>query len=351
MAKAKYKDDSIRTTSISKPFRNVVIALTMIIISIIWIPIGMVRYSAVVARSSSAIGSQLKFERSDSTMTIKNIYTDRNEDVLVVRLGLDDNAKKNLPFKGSDYRVMIGSDSLKGLNEASILFGKMSTDGDMFLMLPKPSKTDVYTVFLINTRFVSATNKDNKRAVNSTAANGDLDLDIQKSITSTLSAYDIDKKKDKTKVTSVKSDDLDAVTFRLALKPGVDNDKYRPEKIDADLVKDDEFQFETFFNKVFKETAIEKMEKDFAAKAEAKKQLQVSIQENEDRLRINEFDSEALQAKKANKDNLDKLELELSELAGTLREYQDLKYDSTMFANLNTKAVVFDVDAYKKRKG
>lgn len=211
--------------------------------------------------------------------------------------------------------------------------------------------TELDTTVYSNTRFVSATNKDNKRAANSTAANGDLDLDIQKSITSTLSAYDIDKKKDKTKVTSVKSDDLDAVTFRLALKPGVNNDKYRPEKIDADLVKDDEFQFETFFNKVFKETAIEKMEKDFAAKAEAKKQLQVSIQENEDRLRINEFDSEALQAKKANKDNLDKLELELSELAGTLREYQDLKYDSTMFANLNTKAVVFDVEAYKKRKG
>ena len=351
MAKAKYKDDSIRTASISKPFRNVIIALTMIVVAIVWIPIGMLRYSAVVAKSSSAIGSQLKFERSDSSMTIKNIYTDRNEDVLIVRLGLDDKAKKNLPFKGSDYRVMVGSNSMKGLKEASILFGKMSTDGDMFLMLPKPSKTDVYTFFIINTRFVSAINKDNQRAKASTATNDELDLKIEKSITSTLSAYDIDKKKDKTKVTSVKSDDLDAVTFRLALKPGVNNEKYRPEVIDADLVKDDEFQFEEFFNKVFKETAIEKMEKDFAAKAEAKKQIEVSIQETEDRLRINEFDSDALQAKKTNKDNLEKIEGELAELAGTLRKYQDLKYDSTMFANLNTKATVFDVEAYKKRKG
>ena len=93
------------------------------------------------------------------------------------------------------------------------------------------------------------------------------------------------------------------------------------------------------------------MEKDFAAKAEAKKQIEVSIQETEDRLRINEFDSDALQAKKTNKDNLEKIEGELAELAGTLRKYQDLKYDSTMFANLNTKATVFDVEAYKKRKG
>ena len=343
----RYKDESIRTTAISKPFRNVVIALSMIIISVIWIPIGMFQYAGVVARSSSAIGSQFKFERSNSEVTLKNLYTDKKNDVLIARIGLSDDAQLNLPYKGSDFKVLIGSKSLKGRKEASVLFGKMSTDGDMFLMIPKPSKDDVYTIFLVNTKYVAAVDSQNLSQAQSSSQ---LDNAIDQSITSTLSAYDLDSKNDKNKVTSVKSDDLDAITFRLALKPGINNDKYRPEVLDVDLVKHNEFQFKTFFNEVFKKTAVESMEKDYKRLVANKKQVQASLNEAKEKLKINEFDKQAIQARNKAESQIEDLDSKISQVTSTLQKYEDLEYSDDLFANLNTKAKVFDVDEFKKQR-
>lgn len=343
----RYKDESIRTTAISRPFRNVVIAISMILVSIVWIFFGMMRYSSVVARSSSAIGSTFKFERSNSEVTLKNIYTDKNNDVLIARIGLSDEAQLNLPYKGSDYKVLIGSKSLKGLKEASVLFGKMSTDGDMFMMIPKPSKDDVYTIFIVNTKYVASVDSENLSGANSASK---LDTAINQSISSTLSAYDLDAKKDKSKVTTVKSDDLDAITFRLALKPGINNDKYRPETLDVSLVKNNEFQFKTFFNEVFKKTAVESMEKDYKKLVANKKQVKAALNEAEEKLKINEFDKSANQSKTKAESQLDEIDLKISQVTDTLQKYQDLEYDDEMFANLNTKAKVFDIDEFKKQQ-
>lgn len=343
--KKRYIDQSVRTTAISRPFRNVIIALALISISIVWIPIGILKYNAVVARSSSAIGSTLKFERSESSVTLKNVYTDKNNDVLIARLGLSDEAQSNLPYKGSDYKILIGSKSLKGLKEASVLFGKLSTDGDMFLMIPKPSPDDVYTIFIVNTRYVASVNANSSEP----SKVGQLDESINKSISSTLSAYDIDKKKDKSKVTTVKSDDLDAITFRLALKPGVDNEKYAPQVIDASLVENNEFKFESFFNEVFKKTTVESLQKEYNALVAQKKQIEVARNEAVDKLRINEFDTKAAQSKSKAENQLTEIDSKISKTSKTLQQYEDLTYDNSMFANLNTKAIVFDVDNYKKQ--
>lgn len=344
--KKRYIDQSVRTTAISKPFRNVVIALVLIAISIVWIPIGIMQYNSVVAKSSSAIGSKMKFERSESEITLKNVYTDLNSDVLIARLGLSDEAQANLPYKGSDYKILIGSKSLKGSKEASVLFGKLSTDGDMFLMIPKPSPDEVYTIFIVNTRYVAGVKGDTGVESSKIAQ---LDESINQSITGTLSAYDADNKKDKSKVTTVKSDDLDAITFRLALKPGVDNEKYRPQIIEASLVENNEFKFETFFNEVFKKSTVESLQKEYANLVSQKKQIEITRNEAVDKLRINEFDKQASQSKAKSETQLTEIDSKIAKTTKTLQQYEDLVYNDNMFANLNTKASVFDVDNYKKQ--
>ena len=209
-----YKDNSQRTLAVSKPFVRTTIALIALIITVVWLPIQILRYNAVVERSSTMIGSELKFERSEAGVTLQNIYTDKSSNVLIARLKLSEEAQANLPHKGTDYRVMIGAKSLKGLKEVSVLFGKMSSDGDMFLVIPKPDIKEIYTLFIVNEKYVAAADstKIGSKNIN--------DTDLDKSIANTLSAYDIDKKKDKNAVTTVKSDNLDAITFRLAMTPG-----------------------------------------------------------------------------------------------------------------------------------
>ena len=223
----------------------------------------------------------------------------------------------------------------------------MSTDGDMFLMIPKPSKDDVYTIFIVNTKYVASVDAENLSGANSASK---LDTAINQSITSTLSAYDLDAKKDKSKVTTVKSDDLDAITFRLALKPGINNDKYRPETLDVSLVKNNEFQFKTFFNEVFKKTAVDSMEKDYKKLVANKKQVKAALNEAEEKLKINEFDKSANQSKTKAESQLEEIDMKISQVTDTLQKYQDLEYDDEMFANLNTKARVFDIDEFKKQQ-
>lgn len=339
-----YKDNSERTSAVNKPFIRTTIALIAMVIALISLPIGIMRYNAVVAKSSTMIGSELKFERSDASVTLQNIYTDKSSKVLIARLKLSDTAQANLPFKGSDYRVMIGAKSLKGMKEVSVLFGKMSSDGDMFLVIPKPDLKEIYTLFIINERYVAVA--DSTKIGSKTVT----DTDLNKSIANTLSAYDVDKKKDKNAVTTVKSDNLDAITFRLAMTPGVNNEKYKPTVLDTDLIKEDtkEFDFERFFNVLFKDVAIKNFKREYDNLVSQKRQVETAIDEAKSKLQINQYDKAASQALTKSQDQLKTLESDLTKLAMDISKYEALEYSPSLFSNLNTKAKVFDIDNYKK---
>lgn len=339
-----YKDNSQRTFAVSKPFTRTTIALIALIIAIIWLPIQIFRYNAVVERSSTMIGSELKFERSEAGVTLQNIYTDKSSKVLIARLKLSEEAQANLPHKGTDYRVMIGAKSLKGLKEVSVLFGKMSSDGDMFLVIPKPDLKEIYTLFIVNEKYVAAADstKIGSKNVN--------DTDLDKSIANTLSAYDIDKKKDKNAVTTVKSDNLDAITFRLAMTPGVNNDKYKPTVLDADLLNEEtkEFDFEKFFNVLFKDVALKNFKREYENLASQKKQIQSTIDEAKSKLQINQYDKAASQVLAKANDQMSTVEQDMTKLATDISNYESLQYSPDLFSNLNTKAKVFNIDDYKK---
>lgn len=339
-----YKDNSERTSAVNKPFIRTTIALVMMMIAIIALPFGIIRYNAVVAKSSTMIGSELKFERSDAGVTLQNIYTDKKSNVLIARLKLSDSAQANLPFKGSDYKVMIGAKSLKGLEEVSVLFGKMSSDGDMFLVIPKPNIKEIYTLFIINERYVAAA--DSSKIGAKTIS----DTDLNRSIANTLSAYDVDRKKDKNAVTSVKSDNLDAITFKLAMTPGVNNDKYKPTVLDADLLNEEtqEFDFEKFFNVLFKDVALKNFKRDYENLVSQKKQVQIAIDEAKSKIQINQYDKAAGQTLSKSQDQMKILEGDMAKLANDISKYESLQYTPSLFSNLNTKAKVFDIDSYTK---
>lgn len=338
-----YKDNSKRTTAISRPFIRTTISLITILISLIWIPIGVMQYNSVVARSSTMIGSELKFERSDSTVTLQNIYTDKNKDVMIVRFKPSDDAQSNLPFKGSDFRVMIGAKSLQGLKEVSILFGKMSSDGDMFLIIPKPKLEEIYTVFVINEKYVASVDTSSITSSVSDAA-------INQSIANTLSAYDVDRKKDKNAVTTVKSDNLDAITFRLAMTPGVNSDKYKPTILDADLINEDtkEFDFEKFFEVLFKDTVLKTLNREYQNLVSKKKQVQITIDEAKSKLQINQFDKNAASTLSKSEEQMTTIDNEMESIASQMSTYESLQYSEDLFSNLETTATVFDIEKYGK---
>src|SRR5699024_8225508 len=111
---------------------------------------GYLKYNKVAANSSFPIGSEIEFPVSKSKVELKNIYTDKNEHVMIIQLSEIENTS-TLPYRGTDFRIFMHSKSLEQYEKVDILFGRMSTDGDLFLVIPKPTD-DVYTLYILNTK-------------------------------------------------------------------------------------------------------------------------------------------------------------------------------------------------------
>lgn len=335
-----FGDTSSRTKTISKHAVSVMVAAIIFIICIPWYFWGSHTYKQILARSSSPIGTQMTFNRSQADVKIGDIYTDKNGDVLIARISVDTTAQAKLPYKGSDYKVYIASKSTNGLKSMPILFGRMSTDGDMFLVIPKPTDT-VYSIFIQNKNFIgegslSASDKDTSEVA---------DLS-DNSIAAALSNYKYDDNtKSKSRGTyQIASDDNDTISFRLTINPASKDESFRPKVINADLLKKDgdteSFDFDAFFNKVFKESALKKMTAQYKVLSDNKARLEKTLRDYQERYAENENDTTAKAQIESVSSQIKDAENQLNELGDKISSYQNLKYDSSMFTNLQTKAKV-----------
>lgn len=335
-----FGDSSSRTKTISKHAISVMVAAIIFIICIPWYFWGSHTYKQILARSSSPIGTQMTFNRSQADVKIGDIYTDKKRDVLIARISVDTTAQAKLPYKGSDYKVYITSKSTNGLKSMPILFGRMSTDGDMFLVIPKPTDT-VYSIFIQNKNFIgdgnlSASDKDTSEVA---------DLS-DNSIAAALSNYKYDdNSKSKSRGTyQISSDDNDTISFRLTINPASKDETFRPKVIDANLLKKDgngeSFDFDAFFNKVFKESALKKMTEQYKVLSDNKARLEKTLRDYQERYAENENDTTAKAQIESLSSQIKDAENQLNDLGDKISSYQNLEYDSSMFGNLQTKAKV-----------
>lgn len=337
-----FGDSSERTKNISKHAISVMIAVMIFIICIPWYLFGSHTYKQIVLRSSSPIGTQLTFNRSQADVQIADIYTDKERNVLIVRIRVDTIAQSRLPFKGSDYKVYIASKSTNGLKSLPILFGRMSTDGDMFLIIPKPTDT-VYSIFIQNKNFIGEGSADSKDKSQKEVA----DLS-DNSIAAALSNYRYDDNKNSTSKGTYKiaTDDNDTISFRLTINPASKDENYRPKVINANLLKEDgdakTFDFDTFFNKVFKESALKEMKKQYDTLAETKLRQEKTLRDYQERYATNENDTTAKSQIDSITSKISDTENQLNVLSKKIADYENLTYNDDLFKNLQTKAKIIN---------
>lgn len=335
-----FGDSSSRTKTISKHAISVMVAALIFMICIPWYLWGSHTYKQILARSSSPIGTQMTFNRSQADVKISDIYTDKKRNVLIARISVDTTAQAKLPYKGSDYKVYITSKSTNGLKSMPILFGRMSTDGDMFLVIPKPTDT-VYSVFIQNKNFIG----DGSLSASDKDTSGVADLS-DNSIAAALSNYKYDdNSKSKSRGTyQIASDDNDTISFRLTINPASKDETFRPKVINADLLKKDgnseSFDFDAFFNKVFKESALKKMNEQYKVLSDNKVRLEKTLRDYQERYAENQNDTTAKAQIESLSSQIKDAENQLNELGDKISTYEDLKYDDSMFSNLQTKAKV-----------
>lgn len=333
-----YLDNSNRTKQIQTPFKICVITLIVAVISLFWIIGSTIRYNWVVESSSTPIGTQLKFERSNAQIKLSGIYTDKKNDVLIARLTPEDNGNRKLPFKGKDYKIFIYNNGLISNSKMPILFGRLSTDGDMFLVIPKPLKT-VYSIFIYNTKYVDT----GKNLEQSTTLDNDNNIarlgeeNISKSITKALSNFNY------TDVTTsnaykIEGNENDVISFRLGLAPILDTKDYKPVKINERLLDNNVFNFEKFFNAVFKKYALKVLNNKYEYNSDRMRRLKDTQEEYNERLAQNPDDTDAQNGLQEVESNIERLDKDLEDILKQKQEYVRLGYNPKMFSNILTKA-------------
>lgn len=360
-----FKDINSRNQPVYHGTYRTVLALILIIIGSVWLSFSLIRYHKVVTHSSTATGTTMTFQRSSADVKLQDVFTDRKKDVLVARLKIADGANTKLPYRGTDYRVFVSSKALKGYKETTVLFSRMSTDGTLIFVLPKPTK-DVYSIFIMNTKFLNTDNitADDSASSNSSNSADDDDTDAddsditdsgmtgstqtvqdqeraKASITQALSNYKY-RANDKTSTTYQVADDYtDFIGFRLTIDPAFRTSKYLPHVLNTDLINsDNEFNYEAFYNLAYRDSAINANKaryKELQTKIDQVKQTQSELNS---RLKDNPGDDDASTALQSVTKQLDDLNTAQLQITKKIEKYRSTKFSKQMFSHVQTKATV-----------
>lgn len=330
----------------SKRTKRMMVAVLLSLLGIIalsialpWSVVGHFQSEHVKSQSSTPIGTEIEFPRSEASMTISDLYTDVNEDVLIVRLS---DISSHLPYRGDDYDVFIHAPSIDdSYQEMDVIFGRFSTDGDAFLVIPKPS-TDVYTVYLMNTNYFGHTNVGNVGNTDSGVEEIQME-EIESSISQALSSYQYSNAEDGQSQTensySVDDNFSDIANFRVTTEPALSGDEYQPTQLNAELLNDDDtFNFEAFFNTVFKDAAISQLERTYERLDSDAAPLRNAINDYQQRLDQNPNDTEARNQIDDLSSDLESIEEQQVEIANQINIYNEVTYSDDLFTNLQTQA-------------
>lgn len=325
-------DDSPRTIGVGRAGIGVIVSLTIAILSFLLIVSGAFWHSHIEKRSSTAKGTSMTFPVSNEEVTLKQLYTDKKKNVLVARLKVPSGA--NLPYRGSDYNVYLKSKSLEKYEKADVLFGRISTDGDMVLVIPKPTD-DIYSVFIENT----------KNLTSSGGSSGSDTIDSQsssESFSKAISNYEYQDDDGKGGTYSVNTGE-DAISFRMTTKPAFNQSKYKPKVLNGNLLdKDNKFNFKEFYVEAFKKGIINDLTQRHDDVNNTYSQHQSKLDELNDKIKDNPNDNDAIREKSNEQDKIEELDNQKKELASQITRYQNKEYEDDLFENMQTEADVIN---------
>ncbi|MCO4346298.1 hypothetical protein MTQ93_09600 [Staphylococcus agnetis] len=304
------------------------VLMVLIAICIIGNIIGVSRYKWVEAHSSAPKGSELNFPISQVKAKIKDIYTDKEQSALVVRIELPSTSK--LPVKGTDYRVLVGSKSIKGQSEMDVLFGRISTDGDMYLVIPKPTN-DVYSIFIDNLTSYRSAGTEYKDK-------GTSQRDIS-SYSKKISNY---KYEGENSAVYKNEAENDAIGFRLTLNPAFDKEEFQPTVLDGTLFKDNKFNFKRFYEEAYKKRIVDDLKARHENINTEYQDVKAELDRVEETVKENGEDLEAKKRQEDLTDKLDEIEQRKREIATEITNEQRADLTEEAFKDINTKAYVID---------
>lgn len=331
-------DNSPRTKAISRPTWITIGALVVTILCLMWAVAGCQKFNDIQMHSSTPIGSQIKFARSGSVMTLSGLYTDKSEDVLIARLTPDEKMNKNMPYRGKDYSVFVQSDSTKDYEELPVLFGKMGTDGDFMLILPKPAD-DVYTFVIVDS---SSQARQLDKQTNAGSSAREKDESVARALSNFNQEMLESKSSDVGSSEAGGGSGYDMAGFRMTMNPQAEGEQYRPEQVNLDLLNSatKRFDFQGFYEKVFIDAAVKSLTREYNSLEAQAAQAKDVVEQQQTRLDANPADEAAAKNLNEAQRQLQDATQAKEDKAEELTRYQTIEYDPAMFQDFQDTAVV-----------
>lgn len=122
----------------------------LVIFAVVKAPTDLSEMSKYKMSNTTPIGQELEFSKSGAAINLKDVWTDKNRDLTVVKLGYNKAARKKLSTTGKNYHLHMITD--KGhVPKAEVEYGILNTEGDGYLFIKGDLEKRAYQIVIANT--------------------------------------------------------------------------------------------------------------------------------------------------------------------------------------------------------
>lgn len=291
--------------------------------------LGVSKTSSLRGATSTAIGMQGTFKRSNVTAVMKSYERDENGDVLIATIAVKENPSSPLPYKASDYLV-----THNGKEVMNAYFGRYSTDGDFYFIIPYPKEGETYQIQITNKNYLGASEESKYNNLTELAGS----LSNQLSSVNSMGSQAGEKDSDKEAKT-------DSIAFQMTISPKLKDSKYQAKVIKTKshslLIKKKNgevaFDFESYWNYMYKEPLIKAAEKNIENSIKSEAAAQDKYNEVTERYERNKNDENAKQLMNNLGETIQKEKANQKEYSRLLNLYRSLKYNPEDFSDYSTE--------------
>lgn len=307
-----------------------------LVIGIFWFFQGKSAMNYEIKNNTTPIGTQLEFSKSEAKVNIKDVWTDKKRDVLVVKIGYTNGARKSLPTDGENYNLTLLTNNGK-TPKLSGSYGMLGTEGDGYLFLKGDIDKEAYQLVIANQLKLSSGSPESSSSSQNTEISDD-------SMEKELSKASFEEADDKgvlfNKFTGKKSEPkFDNINFRVngySKSTNVYNGTF--------LKNDGSIDYGKVVSKTSVDAAINKIDKQIKQAEDKLKTYEVSKEEYEKRVKKNKKDKDAKKSVEDVKKSIEDEEKTIKDLKESKRVYEESDFNKSDFGAMQEKMKFMDLD-------
>lgn len=253
-----------------------VAAIFLLIVGFVSYGFGQHAYNNFKKNNTEEFGSTKSFTQSGAKVKFSEVWTDKNRDVTVVKLGYPENTKDKLSNRGKAYKLYMKPKGAKP--KAKMAYGILGIEGDGYLFIKGKLKDQPYHIGIENTLTLTT------KSIDSSSTSSSLTDDSDNNLESAISSMNDDGssnswfKKDDDEGTKAKKE-RDFIKF--IINPYSSNTKVYKGSF---LTPSGDIDYSKVIAQTSVDSAIKKKEKDYDKHKSNLKDLEVSEKEYQKRV-------------------------------------------------------------------